>query len=336
MCIFSGAVIHVGKTKLYVSCSKDCKRQLTVYSNQVNSPAANAMILAVPNPESIEFVDLSTYPQLFDDLKRCFAAPPAARSLAVSSSSSKEAPLVVHDVGSYRASIAMTAADLERADTSVFSMPAGLRDLLETHYAGKGLGFVVCQLKDGNHDYHPFAYSHNVAADDALFVPTLHYHAHPGQAPPSKPGADWDHEIYVAGAHPTAIKSDRRFVETSPVQWEHLPEEFRWAADAKLAVEVITDPRRPNKDITYALQLRDGSASAKSAAGATATGGGSSSDSTRKPATAGGSKAAAGAGGAGSAGRTSTGAGVGTIGKPGIGAGAGTSATAGRKGAEKK
>jgi hypothetical protein len=331
MCMFSRAVIHVGKTKLYVSCSKDHKRQLTVYSNQVNSPAANAMILAVPNPESIEFVDLSTYPQLFNDLKRCFAAPPAARSRSLASSS-KDARLVVHDVGSFRASIALSAEDLDRADPSVFTMPAGLCDLLETHYAGKGMGFVVCQLKDGNHDYHPFAYSHNVAADDALFVPTLHYHEHPGKAPSSKPGADWDHEIYVAGAHPTAIKSDRTFVETTPVQWKHLPEEFRWAAEAELAVEVITDPRRPNKDITYALQSRDGSVSAAKLAAGAAAGGESSGESTGKPATGGGSKIAAGAGSATTRART------GTSGKTGTSAGAGSFAVAGGKGAaaEKK
>lgn len=43
--------------------------QLTVYSNQVqNENQDNMMIVAVPHPESVEFVDLSHYEDIFIDM----------------------------------------------------------------------------------------------------------------------------------------------------------------------------------------------------------------------------------------------------------------------------
>ncbi len=48
-------------------------RQLTVYSNSIgNTNKDNIMILAVPHPESVEYIDLSDYQELFDDIYNDF------------------------------------------------------------------------------------------------------------------------------------------------------------------------------------------------------------------------------------------------------------------------
>ena len=62
MCIISKEVNAVSKTKLFASLDDTGTRQLTVYSNQVDTDTSdNAMILPVPNPNTVEFVDLSEY-----------------------------------------------------------------------------------------------------------------------------------------------------------------------------------------------------------------------------------------------------------------------------------
>lgn len=46
---------------------------------------------------------------------------------------------------------------------------------MKSKYSNTDYGFVVCKLKKGNNDYHPFAYTHKIY-NDKLFVPTMHYH----------------------------------------------------------------------------------------------------------------------------------------------------------------
>ena len=65
MCIIAGEVRRVAGTKLFVMPSSDGRRQITVYSNKVDTPGANVMCLPVPNPESIEFE--TVYNDLFKD-----------------------------------------------------------------------------------------------------------------------------------------------------------------------------------------------------------------------------------------------------------------------------
>jgi len=53
--------------------------------------------------------------------------------------------------------------------------------------------FVVCKLVT-NGIYHPIAYiSPRLRDDQALFVPTYHFHGKPNDKK-----ADWDHAIYTA------------------------------------------------------------------------------------------------------------------------------------------
>ncbi len=59
--------------KVYNGEDSQSIRQLTVYSNSIgNTNKDNIMILAVPHPESIEYIDLSDYQELFDDIHNDF------------------------------------------------------------------------------------------------------------------------------------------------------------------------------------------------------------------------------------------------------------------------
>ena len=77
MCIVSGAVNSVTKTNIYVSHNLSMTSQLTVYSNVVDTPEENTMILPVPNPDSIKFINLSSYPSFFVDIEKCFRSRPS-------------------------------------------------------------------------------------------------------------------------------------------------------------------------------------------------------------------------------------------------------------------
>jgi hypothetical protein len=51
MCIIANPVVNVASTKLYVSPNKAGTRQLTIYSNDVDTMSENAMILPVPTTD---------------------------------------------------------------------------------------------------------------------------------------------------------------------------------------------------------------------------------------------------------------------------------------------
>ena len=235
MCIISKPVEFVSKTKLYGSLSVDGKNQLTVYSNSVGSITDNnTMILPVPNPDTVKFVDLSTYSTFFEDLANCFTNQrhylyANTRSLAAAYTDSYRPTLEVYSVGSYRASIVPSADDFDRLDGAVFKLDKHLAAFLREHYKAP-FGFIVCALKKGNHTYHPFAYTHKARFESEIFLPTKHYHNGDGDKI-----AEWDHEIYTAKSSLYSHTEDGyRFTGSSRVKWDKLPVEYRWAANSEL------------------------------------------------------------------------------------------------------
>lgn len=223
MCIISGSVKSVNNTQLFVARSKNGKRQFTVYANTVHTPLRNnMMVLAVPNPTTVKFHDLSSYTDLFKDLENSF---PKARSAMLSysleaGSTKYEKRIKVEQVGSYNASIVPSVADLKNLDPEYFYVDSKLIDFMEHTYGSYvNIGFVVCGLRQGNHEYHPFAYSHDIHHSNKLFIPTKHYHPTDkmdvlnyglfgqfdnvakvpsnGSEKYSNFSDDWDHSIYI-------------------------------------------------------------------------------------------------------------------------------------------
>ena len=81
MCIIAHPVDNVGATQIFVAPDASRQNQITVYSNVVNnSTENNSMILPVPYPDTISFVDLSNYPTFFKDCNDCFVLEDRSRS----------------------------------------------------------------------------------------------------------------------------------------------------------------------------------------------------------------------------------------------------------------
>jgi hypothetical protein len=224
MCIILSAVEKVSNTKIYVSPDEDNLRQITIYSNEVATREKNAMILPVPNPESIELLDLSKYSKFFEDCESCFIKLPTlslTRSFHPEYAYASILPVV--QVGSYLASIVPSFDDFVRIDRSIFDIDDNLLPMLAKHYR-EGFGFILCVLDEGSHTYHPFAYTHKMKEPNRLFIPTRHYH--PGE---SNSYADWDHTIYspITELHNTR---EMKFRDSSPIKWKKLPASYRWAS----------------------------------------------------------------------------------------------------------
>jgi hypothetical protein len=209
----------------------DKTQQITVYSNTVdNNSNNNAMILPVPYPESIKFINLSNYKNIFSDCQSVFIKPQLlswSKNATLSYSVDKSAKLEVFNVGSYKVSLAKNLSDLKRVDESVFELSSGCEEVLSKTYRENYWGFIICKLSKGQEEYHPFAYSHNIL-NNKVFIPTKHYHQHQNNFSMAKYDSfnidsspmfnynvaynntvadkiadDWDHDIYLYNVGPS-------------------------------------------------------------------------------------------------------------------------------------
>lgn len=239
MCIILAQVEEVNATKIFTSLTHDQERQFLVYSNQVETDFDNLMILPVPNPESVVFVNLSKYSKLFDDLESNFVKSRgssmnlyASRS-AASFDTLERPPLVVYSVGAYSASIVPSISEFDRLDKKHFKLPRDLETILDTTY-DRQFGFIVCKLKQGKHTYHPFAYTHQKHNSNLLFIPTLHYHPH-GYGANRVVDADWDHIIYSVGTDLDTTNYDEyAFSARDSIKYNKLPPEIGWMREHRL------------------------------------------------------------------------------------------------------
>lgn len=251
MCIIPGPVDSVSNTKLFVMPSLDKTRQFTVYSNSVDSPDENVMILPVPNLNSLQLHTIK-YKKLFDHLHdsvikhqtRAFEFS-MYRSL---SASAQFDSLPVFEHGSYLVSLAQTIEDLHRLNSSVFQLPPDIDTFFAKHYT-REFGYLCCVLKPGEKTYEPLAYSHRLHSNGKLFVPTLHYHNHRGHVKTND--ADWDHFIYSAGTLDLA-NQDYSSLKENAIKWEKMPAEFRYDKTFPIRCARIKG-YYPNRDIAFAL-----------------------------------------------------------------------------------
>ena len=179
MCMISNEIESVSNTKILVAPNHDKTIQLTVYSNYVsNVSESNAMVLPVPLPQTLQFIDLSNYVNLFEDCAKCFYNPYKSKSLSFSTNSvntKDDKQLDVFNVGSYKVSVAMNLEQIGKVDSRVFKLSPGLNQVLNTFYYQPYWGFVICKLNSGPESYHPLAYSHQII-DNKIYIPTRHYH----------------------------------------------------------------------------------------------------------------------------------------------------------------
>lgn len=198
MSIFSSEVNSVNSTKIYARyASRD--RQFLVYSMAYDAPDEVAMILPLPTPpmqpeDALKFIDLSGYPELFDDIDRSFPLP---RVIYRSPSEGKSA-LRVYDVGSFEASFVPAQADFARLDPRFRLADPSWAALPRYH----DYGFAVFKLRPGARKVHPIAFTFPTRDSTTLFFPTTHI-LH-GELTAK---ADFDHVLYWQAAVPMSPDS---------------------------------------------------------------------------------------------------------------------------------
>lgn len=193
MCCFSKDVEFVRNTRIFCR-HLGAGKQGVVYAMHMKADQELAMILPIPvaagtKDNAVTFLNLKGYANFFDDLAKGF--PPETGSdepFASGIPRSQGAPkLKVENVGAFEASFVPTTKDFSRLDER-FRLPEGTWEKLGAY---ADFGFVVFQLRKGEQDVHPMAFSFPTRHADKLFFPTVH--VHDGEVHEK---ADFDHTLY--------------------------------------------------------------------------------------------------------------------------------------------
>lgn len=203
MCCFSGPVEDVAATRIFARMRQP-GRQILAYQMMFASRSPVAMILPVPTPpgsaeDAVRFIDLASYPSLFEDLLAVFMGPPPRAAGRAAAAAAGGATLEVKTVGDYVASFVPGLDDFGRLDER-FQLPPGTVDAIPGY---ADFGFVVFQLAatGGRARAHPMAFEFPTRDTERLFFPTLHVHdgTLPGEA-------RFDHVLYAQG-----LRNNRMF-----------------------------------------------------------------------------------------------------------------------------
>jgi hypothetical protein len=194
MCCFSQPVEDVNNTRIFARLTAS-GTQYVAYQMNYESASENAMILPLPirlpaREDSLRFVDLKAYENLFDDLGRGFPYREPIGIGCCSGHPKTTAALAVFEIGNYVASFVPTISDFERLDPR-FRLPATIWDRLPEY---KDFGFAVFQLAAGSLKPHPMAFEFETA-NKSIFFPTLHIHD--GQIHETE---NFDHVLYLQHA----------------------------------------------------------------------------------------------------------------------------------------
>jgi hypothetical protein len=194
MCCFSQPVISVSATNIFARPANE-GRQFLVYSMTLNAEKELAMVLPLPvkrgtDEQDVSFIDLSGYPEFFDDLDKGFPVPDSGGwhfGCAATRSVTAAAPLKVVRVGNFEASFVPTLQDFARLDERFRISDAAWEKLPRyTDY-----GFAVFKLASGEAKIHPMALSFPRRNPKSLFFPTVHIHD--GEV---HSRAEFDHSLY--------------------------------------------------------------------------------------------------------------------------------------------
>lgn len=174
MCIFTEAVEDVNSTRIF--CRKEKNKQVIVYDMYLEAKTETAMVLPVPVnlndfDNTVKFVDLSGYKEIFDDIEDLFPKRRGFPMQAVAAGSIDT--LRVEDVGAYEASYVPTQNDFKRLDRR-FHINENLFSQFPEY---KNYGFVVFKLKPGKSQVHPMAFWFTTHVTDRLYFPTVHMHS---------------------------------------------------------------------------------------------------------------------------------------------------------------
>lgn len=198
-------------------------RQALVYQMEYAAKSPTAMILPLPlalpaTERAVSWTDLKAYPQFFSDLASGY---PQEESHGLFERSAKsaapppQAPLEVHAVGDFVASLVPTMNDFDRLDPR-FAIKKDVWSAIPEYV---DYGFAVFQLERLGGTPHPIAFEFESRLPDALYLPTVHIHDGTVHAQDQ-----FDHTLYVqdailddhAGAYegPSDVDSHTGFVRS--------------------------------------------------------------------------------------------------------------------------
>lgn len=241
MCIFTPAVKQVDNTSIF--CRRDGDQQYIVYSTRYTTHGILpvAMILPIPIVKggSVEFIDLSQYPEFMGDVEGGFFGGGQPRSFSITRGKTRST-LPVHKVGSFVASVVPTYADMDRLDLRFRVDEQSL-----SHFGNikENYGFVVFQLSSGTAKTHPMAFSFDTAYNEdesTVFYPTSHIHD--GEVHNEE---GFDHTLYFQTPyqhHPLGLK----YVDDSPTHINWTPADVLPGAHMDISrCKNMVDPRSP-------------------------------------------------------------------------------------------
>jgi hypothetical protein len=180
MCLINTEIENVSNNKILVAPNADKTRQIIIYSNYINNISeSNAMIIPVPLPHTIKFINLGNYNNIFEECEKCFYNPNKLKSFNYSTNTfntrEDSLSLDVFNIENYKVSLAMNLDQLSKVDKNIFELNNNLKQILEMYYYQPYWGFIICKLDIGIKFYHPFAFSHEII-DNKIYIPTRNYH----------------------------------------------------------------------------------------------------------------------------------------------------------------
>jgi hypothetical protein len=272
MCIISGPVLSVKSTKIFCLPSKNGKRQLTIYKNDVDTSEMNMMCLPVPNVDTVKFENVSKH--IFKQCKDSFdiMEPRAYLGGAMWGARSAAAKLEVQSHGSYDVVVVPTTRmeDFDRVPDEFNILSQDVKVFLQKNYSDS-YGILLCKLKPGLVEYEPFAYSHEILGK-TLFYPTKHFHLSDFYArwrkdypdliiqsdhDPSGGHADWDHELFSLLTDTSTHESRKKIMkERNEIDWSDMPKEYQYSPRQQLRCKEIVGREYPNVDVEMKLEDR--------------------------------------------------------------------------------
>jgi hypothetical protein len=197
MCIITNLIENISDTKIIVNINNQLE-QLTIYSNSINNiNTNNYMILPVPNPDTVEFlnIDIKTLNNLSQH--QFFDTKDTNELLYFRQYNNITLCKSYDELRTF----------LNNKNVNIYTMC--IKHL--NNYSGKLWGFIVCQLSVGNFQYMPLCYKHKMMVSH-IYIPTKKWYSFDFYDNINKQfklsiNYDWDHYIYLINTTPSILLS---------------------------------------------------------------------------------------------------------------------------------
>lgn len=164
--MFNNDNVVLRNTEVFVAPDITHKRQLNVVSHTIYCKDDHTLLIVpVPNPNTIRFINLTKYPEIFSDLEHPFDPDYPYIQETWDENVTKE-----YTMGTYKPKMCKSIDDLLSLNQLEFGdIPKTLIDSLKRNYPT--CGYIVLKLTPGLIRYYPIGYVHNLASKNQLFIP---------------------------------------------------------------------------------------------------------------------------------------------------------------------